>query len=146
MKTEVAFWDTSAIIPLCYLQDFSVEARKVHRKFATSFIWWGTVVEINSGLARLKRFDGLNDRDRDAAVRKWTAFYRKSRIVRPLERVLDIAVELPAPHGVRALDGFQLAAALVWCGERPRNRPFITADKRLGDAAQKAGFDVVSLV
>ena len=62
------------------------------------------------------------------------------------ERVLSIAVELPEKFGLRALDSFQLAAALEWCSERPRNRPFVCADKRLGNAADEAGFDVVSLI
>ena len=34
-------------------------------------------------------------------------------------------------------------AALVWCIERPRNRPFICADLRLIETASGAGFDAI---
>jgi len=43
------------------------------------------------------------------------------------------------------LDSFQLAAALVWCQEKPRRRPFVTADERLAKAAEKAGFSEILL-
>jgi hypothetical protein len=44
---------------------------------------------------------------------------------------------------LRALDSFQLAAALVWCKEMPRGRQFVCCDVRLAEAATKAGFDVL---
>jgi hypothetical protein len=36
----------------------------------------------------------------------------------------------------------QLAAALVWCGERPNRRPFVRFDERLSRAAAAVGFIV----
>ncbi len=144
--TEISFWDTSAIMPLCCIQASSLQARRTRRDFATTYIWWGTAVEIHSGIARLIRFGDLGGRDIGAAFAKWKVFSGQSRIIRPSQRVLEIAVGLPEKHGVRALDAFQLAAALEWCGERPRNRPFITADNRLGQAASDEGFNVISLV
>jgi predicted nucleic acid-binding protein len=45
-------------------------------------------------------------------------------------------------YGVRAADAVQLAAALVWCRERPNRRPFICVDERLCRAATEAGFAV----
>jgi len=59
--------------------------------------------------------------------------------------MLDGAVELPEKFGLRSLDAFQLASALVWCRERPRNRPFVTADGRLGGAAESVGFELILL-
>jgi hypothetical protein len=56
--------------------------------------------------------------------------------------VREIARDLPSAYGLRAMDSFQLAAALVWCREKPRNRPFITADIDLSNAATQAGFSV----
>jgi hypothetical protein len=53
-----------------------------------------------------------------------------------------IAEDLPDTYGLRALDSFQLAAALVWCKEKPKGRLFICDDERLIEAAIKAGFTV----
>ena len=143
--TEIAFWDTSAILPLCCVQGSSLAARRSHRKYRSPVVWWGTRVEIHSGFARLNWTQELNDRDIRQAIRKWEVFEREANIIEPVEQVLDIATTLPRQYGLRALDAFQLAAALVWCNERPRNRPFITADHRLGEAASDAGFNVVEL-
>ena len=145
MRTNAAFWDTSAIIPLCIQQDATTSARGVKREFSVSVIWWGSKVEINSSLARLKRNGQLEIRSHKVAIKQLSDFQKPARIIRPSEVLLAIAAELPEKYGLRSLDAFQLAAALVWCNERPRNRPFICADGRLGEAAKEAGFEVVSL-
>jgi len=44
---------------------------------------------------------------------------------------------------LRAADVLQLASAMVWCNEQPRNRSFITLDDRLATAATSAGFQVI---
>jgi hypothetical protein len=62
--------------------------------------------------------------------------------IQPSESVRAIAEELPDRYDVRALDAMQLAAALVWCRERPNRRPFICFDERLSSAAAAAGFAV----
>lgn len=146
MKTEIAFWDTSAIIPLYCNQVPSPESRRIRRKFNQPVVWWGTHVEVYSGINRLLHERILSQKQSKKALEKWEALQEVSLIVRPDENVLRIAVFLTAGNGLRALDAFQLAAALIWCGERPRNRPFVCADKRLGDAASDAGFDVIALV
>jgi predicted nucleic acid-binding protein len=48
-------------------------------------------------------------------------------------------------HELRAADALQLAAALVWCSERPKNRPFLCRDARLIAAARQECFDVLAL-
>jgi hypothetical protein len=45
-------------------------------------------------------------------------------------------------HVLRAGDAAQLAAALVWCRERPKQRPLIAFDDRLRKAAAASGFTV----
>jgi hypothetical protein len=64
--------------------------------------------------------------------------------IQPSESVRTIAQELPDRHGVRAADAVQLAAALVWCRERPHRRSFICFDERLSKAATDIGFMVRS--
>jgi len=143
MKTERAFWDTSAIIPLCCVQDFSPAARRTFRRFPKPALWWGTPVEVRSAFERLKSHNVLpNER---SAIRHWSNFKAKAIEVQPDAALLSIAESIPATYGLRALDAFQLAAALVWCREKPRNRPFVCADRRLSDAATDAGFDVIDV-
>ncbi len=62
--------------------------------------------------------------------------------IAPLEEVRLLAEEVLTQHVLSTADGFQLAAALIWCQEHPRHRPFICADIQLSKAAEKAGFDV----
>lgn len=61
----------------------------------------------------------------------------------PSERVRELAEELPGQYGLRALDSFQLAAALVWCKEHPRGRLFVCCDVRLSSVATQVGFVVL---
>jgi predicted nucleic acid-binding protein len=145
MKTEIGFWDTSAILPLCCSQIFTTQSKKWMRKYPKIVIWWGTSVEINSGLARLKQGGHLTEKEVVKSLKLWEKLRKSARIVSPVERVLELANDLPDAYGVRALDSFQLAAALVWCQEKPRRRPFITADERLAKAAEKAGFTEILL-
>lgn len=45
---------------------------------------------------------------------------------------------------LRAADAVQLAAALVWCRERPRNRPFVCFDRGLAASGTVLGFRVIA--
>lgn len=146
MRDNIAFWDTSAIIPLYCNQVMSPESRRIRRRFKQPVVWWGTHVEVHSGVNRLLRDGVLTEKQSNRALEKWNNLKSISFVVLPDDNVLKLAVSLTTKHNVRALDAFQLAAALVWCSERPRNRPFVCADKRLADAASDAGFDVVELV
>src|SRR5215212_4001035 len=58
LKIERAFWDTSAIVPLCCHQDESQEMRRIARRIKRVAAWWGTTVEARSAFSRLVR-DGL---------------------------------------------------------------------------------------
>lgn len=146
MATDAAFWDTSALVPLCVFQDASLAAQREYRKYPAKTLWWGTQVEVRSSFARLVREGDIQSGGFQTAVKKWLAISQRARELPPSLRVLEIASDLPDKHGVRALDAFQLAAALVWCKEKPRNRPFVCADRRLGEAAADAGFDLVLLI
>jgi predicted nucleic acid-binding protein len=146
MKTEIAFWDTSAIIPLYCNQVMSPESRRIRRRFKHPVVWWGTHVEIHSGINRLLREGILAKKQSKKALENWENLHSLALIVKPDDNALNLAVSLTEKYALRALDAFQLAAALVWCKEKPKNRPFICADSRLGNAASEAGFDVVMLV
>lgn len=104
--------------------------------------WWGTPVEARSALARLVREDRLTTAERVTAIRLLGQLRSAWDEIQPSEKVRSVAERLPDDYGVRGADAFQLAAALVWCRERPRGRPFVCFDERLAMAASEAGFTI----
>lgn len=142
-KIERAFWDTSAIVPLCCHQDASQEMRRIARRIKRVAAWWGTPVEARSAFSRLLRDGKMTERGVKQATARLEAQRSAWIEVLPSDRVREIAETLPEQYGLRALDSFQLAAALIWCKEQPRGRLFVCCDVRLAEAAAKAGFDMV---
>ena len=138
----MAFWDASAIVPLCCSQAATRRSRKLLRDAGRMVVWWGTPVEARSAFARLVRDGSLTDTERIRAARLLDQLRPSWDEIQPSERVRALAEDLPDRHGVRALDAMQLAAALVWCRERPNRRPFICFDQRLSRAAAVLGFTV----
>jgi len=70
---------------------------------------------------------------------------RAWREVLPDDEVRDLAAQALDKYSLRAADSMQLAAALVWCEQRPPRRNFICGDKRLALAASAVGFSVLTL-
>ena len=142
MKIDLAFWDTSAIVPLYCNQASSSLSRQWRRSSKQIVVWWGTHVEVNSSIQRLLNERIITPRQAKAATDNWTNLRSNSYIIRPDDDVLEHAAHTTGKYRIRTLDAFQLAAALVWCKEKPKGRKFVCADKRLGEAAENAGFDV----
>ncbi len=141
MKTSTAFWDTSVLVPMCCSQPaLTLLSRRFARQFPHKVVWWGTTVEVYSAMQRLHREEELNAQQLLRAQRRWETLNDTLLIVEPKDRVRDMALTFPRLYGLRALDSFQLAAALIWCKEKPRHRPFVCFDARLAEAAEKAGF------
>jgi predicted nucleic acid-binding protein len=144
IRDRVAFWDASAIVPLCCIQPSSSTARALLRRFPRLVTWWGTTVELRSALARLCRERHITQHEFRHGTERIEVLRGSWAEIVPTDRVRSIAERLPLEHPVRAADAFQLAAALVWTSERPRGRPFVCLDRRLSEAAAAAGFRVVS--
>ena len=106
-------------------------------------VWWGTPVEARSAFARLRREDRIARPEAIQATALLTELRGTWDEVQPSEQVRELVEGLPESYALRAADALQLAAALVWCRERPHNRAFICLDHRLGVAAQHVGFDVL---
>jgi len=140
----IAFWDSSALIPLCVGQWNSPQALS-HRNRYEMVVWWATPVEIASGLARLLRMKQLSSAEwaqgRQTAVLLESVWW----VVGPTDAVRTQALQITEKYDLRAGDAFQLAAALAWCDDRPKGRKLLTADTRLFQAALLSGFDAVSL-
>jgi predicted nucleic acid-binding protein len=107
--------------------------------------WWGTPVEAQSSLARLLREGAISEAQRHQAVKQLARLRRAWVEILPTEQVRSSAIELIDRFPLRTGDSFQLAAAIVWCDEKPHHRPFVSFDGRLASAAAELGFDVISL-
>lgn len=142
MKTKNGFWDSSALVPLCVRQTASPNFRKLWRESNRVVVWWGTSVEIRSALARLDRDNFIDAKGLQLSIDRLEAMRRQWREIISGEKMRLIAEDLPNAYGLRALDSFQLAAALVWCKEKPKGRVFVCDDIRLSEAAEKVGFTV----
>jgi len=138
----MAFWDASAIVPLCCSQPATTQGRRLRRDLKRMVVWWGTTLEARSAFARLVRERQLTGEERVTAVRLLAQLRVAWDEILPTEKVRSLAEDLPDTHGVRAADAAQLAAALVWCRERPKQRPLVCFDEHLRTAANAIGFSV----
>jgi predicted nucleic acid-binding protein len=140
-----AFWDTSALVPLCCFQPQTAQARQMARTYSRQVVWWGTVIEAVSSLNRLTRDGTLSIKESGQAFARLDYLRGCWNEIQPTEEVRDRAERLLRIHRLRAADALQLAAALVWCGGRPQRRPLIGADSNLSQAAAAEGFTVIRL-
>jgi len=141
-----AFWDTSALVPLCCFQPQSAQARQAARSYSRQVVWWGTVIEAVSSLNRLTRAGTLNAKESKQAFDRLDYLRKRWNEVQPTEEVRERAERLLRVHRLRAADALQLAAALVWCVDRPQGRALIGADGILLHAAGAEGFTIINLV
>ncbi|HZS44374.1 MAG TPA: type II toxin-antitoxin system VapC family toxin [Blastocatellia bacterium] len=143
MKINLGFWDSSAIIPLCCQQASSPMLRRLVRQTSRMVAWWGATVEVHSTLNRLLREGNLSAKEKLQAITRLDHLKKTWREVLPSEKVRERAENAAGTYNLRALDSFQLAAALAWSNDNPRGRLFVCEDIKLAEAAEKAGFSVL---
>ena len=144
MNKQPAFWDASALVPLCVHEIASRQAQSHLRQFLP-VVWWASRVEVHSAVARLHRLGKLKDLEKKGALSRLDVLSRGWREILPSDSLRDLATRLLDTYELRAADSLQLAAALVWCHEKPARRTFVSADQRLSKSAADAGFSVVEL-
>ena len=142
--TDAAFWDSSAIVPLCLQQKNSSEVRRLLRSYGIT-VWWSAPVEARSALSRELRDRNITPREHRESILKLEKIREDWIEVLPEVSLRSIAEELPDRYGLRAADALHLAAAYDWAMQRPAGRPFISGDKRLLDAAEKMGFRTIAV-
>jgi predicted nucleic acid-binding protein len=144
VKRTTAFWDASALVPLCIHDAASRHAQSHLRKFAP-VVWWGSLVEVHSAICRLHRGQEITDLDKQGAVARLRLLSHGWREILPGDELRELATLSLEKYFLRAADSLQLAASLIWCERRPSKRTFICGDERLVEAAKSAGFSVLSL-
>jgi predicted nucleic acid-binding protein len=136
----VTFWDTSAVIPLLVDEPASPSVRSILARETRFAVWWTTPVECCSALERRCRLQELTEAGLDQAKAALEQLRSAWTEILPSELVRDRACRLLAVHDLRASDALQLAAALLWAGDRPAGRRFLCLDNRLRAAARREGF------
>jgi predicted nucleic acid-binding protein len=134
-----AFWDASILVPLCVNEPNTVKAERLLGR-NTVIVWWGTPIEIVSAFGRLRRMGTMTDLELTKSEAELHRMRRDWRVVQPSEEVLARALLVVKQYALRAGDAMQLAAALAWCESQPAGEIFLTADRRLAEAAEDAGF------
>ena len=135
-----AFWDASALVPLCVRQGMTPQAIALY-KTHYAVVWWATPVEIASALARLMRMKQLDSHTWAKASKFAKSLADSWSVIQPSDALRATSIHLVDHYDLRAADSFQLAAALEWCEYAPQGRVFLTADQKLRDAALRSGFD-----
>jgi uncharacterized protein len=135
-----AFWDSSALVPLCVRQGMTPRAIALY-KLHDAVVWWATPVEIASALARLVRMTQLDPSDWTRARKLAKRLAESWSMIQPSDALRAKSEQLVDRYDLRAADSFQLAAALEWCEDAPHGRVFLTADRRLREAARSSGFE-----
>ena len=139
LTPKFAFWDTSALVPLCVRQSNTPNALALHNQYQ-AVVWWATPVEIASALARLLRIRSLSPRDWVKARDLASQLADTWSVIQPTDAVRSKAIQIVERYDLRAADSLQLAAALEWCQDNPQGRILLTADDKLLQASILAGF------
>jgi len=61
MKTKYAFWDSSALVPLCCNQPASQPLRRLWRQMGRVVVWWAFTEGERRSIKRKKRFERPED-------------------------------------------------------------------------------------
>ena len=134
------FWDSSALVPLLAAEGRTRELQTMCMRDPEVVVWWGTVVECASAIARLERDGALSETDAAECWSRLDALAPSWMQIDPSDEIRESARRVLRVHPLRAADALQLAAALIAAERRPSTLAFITLDDRLRDAAAKEGF------
>ena len=137
-----AFWDTSALVPLCVQQQPSAAVRALLEQHEIA-VWWATSVEMRSAFERLLRMGQLTPPEHVSAGIRLEKLRRGWRELQPTEALRAQAEAFLMSYPLKAADALQLAAAWTWCSGKVQRWTFISGDAQLLDAARQVGFQTV---
>jgi predicted nucleic acid-binding protein len=141
MSLMLAFWDSSAIIPLCTQQAQTERATALFDSRSV-VVWWSTRVEVISGLKRLLRMGEIDEDEFRTGKQLALTIATNWVPIAPSAKIAAQACSLLELYPLSAADALQLAAALEWSEGKPEGKVFLSFDQRLREAARLAGFTV----
>jgi predicted nucleic acid-binding protein len=146
MPDSMAFFDTSAIVPLCVAQQSSQKAKAVYRNSTRQVVAWTASIEAAGAIYRAVRLGGLSESNAKRALARLSQLEKRWTEIIASDRVRHTAITMLSIYDLRAGDAVQLSSALVWCKDKPRNRSFVCFDQKLALAARAVGFTPVGIV
>jgi predicted nucleic acid-binding protein len=138
------FWDASAVVQLLVAEEPSSPIDRVYETTAM-VVWWGTVVEATSALARREREGSLTQGAATRGYELLELLCSTWREVPPSDLLRRSAQRLLRVHSLRAADSLQLAAALAVAGDAPGSLEFVCRDAKLTEAASREGLKTIGL-
>lgn len=140
------FWDASAVVPLLIKEPTYPALSTLLESDSTLVVWWGTLVECTSALARREREGTLAAPDATSAFDRLHQLAERWAEILPSSAVRNLAQRILRTHTLRAADSLQLAAAIVASEHSPRSLEFVCLDAQLTNAASREGFLIPKLV
>ena len=137
------FWDTSAIVPLLVEEDRSRQTKHFYSQNPDMIVWWGTILECVSAIARLERENFLDSASADKAYSLLQSLKQNWHEIVPTEKVRETAKRLLKVHTLKTADALQLAAAIVASGDNTAQLQFCSFDENLVKAGKKEGVQLV---
>jgi predicted nucleic acid-binding protein len=105
-------------------------------------VWWASIVECASAIARLERDEALTVGLAAESFGRLDALSPSWIEIQPVDEIREIARRFLRVHALGAADSLQLAAAFVAAERRPPSLALVTLDARLHEAAVREGFAV----
>jgi len=137
-----AFWDSSALVPLCIWQRATPAAQALSERYSVT-VWWSTRIEVRGAFARLVRMGQVTPNGLVQAQVTLDGLRDIWQEVDPSEPLREQAERFVDRFPLKAADAQQLAAAVAWCGGRTKSRAFISGDSQLLEAAGQLGFQAI---
>jgi predicted nucleic acid-binding protein len=138
------FWDTSALVPLLAEEPATLSVQRLYGE-QPAIVWWATLVECASAIARLDREGALTAAQATEAFGRLDALRASWIEIEAGDEVREVARRMLRVHPLRAADALQLAAAWLGSERRPSSLALVTLDERLRAAAAREGFPLVDI-
>lgn len=130
------FWDSSALVALL-VHEFDTPARAAQlAEDSAVAVWWAAEVECESAIQRRVREGVLSKAGSRLARERLAQLAATWHEVTPSPTLRRLAIRLLRTHPLRAADALQLAAALTLALAGLERLGFVSADRRLNEAAQ----------
>jgi hypothetical protein len=107
-------------------------------------VWWGTIVEAASAIARRERVGVLSGEQVVHCLDLLQELSAGWLEVPPSDSLRRTAQRLLRVHALRAADSLQLAAALAVSADRSSSVDFVCRDARLSEAASREGLKAIT--
>jgi uncharacterized protein len=137
-----AYFDTSVVVKRYVEEDGARQSRVLlgrHRLLSSAIL----AVEALAALGRRRQAGELSEWDFAAILGRLQRDRVHWELVDPSRTVLGRAEQLAGGQGLRALDALHVASALEFETSTDLRVPFITADRRQREAAERTGLNVV---